>query len=315
MATQEKIRRVALRIAATRQTGRPVVAVVSAMAHETDRLLNLASSLSSFPDPLEVDVVAATGEMVAAALTALALQALGVKARSFVGFQLPIRTDARASSAQIESIDVGPLLESLRKDEVPVVAGFQGVDRNNRITTLGRGGSDTTAVALAAAMRHAECEIYTDVDGVFTADPNICSDARLLPRVSYRFMIEAAGLGAKVMHDRSVMLGMQYSVPIRVTNSFKDATGTIIGSDETEANCVTLDASTPDASRVSLVGTSIDQLQGAEPILKSRKIECLGRSQGKLSRSFWVEPSRSVEATRLLHSLLTQMNEGNAWKH
>lgn len=241
LATAEHFRRAASRVLLARQAGHQVVVVVSAMATETDRLLQMGQVFTSAPDGRELDVVLATGEMLSASLMALALQAQGAAARSFLGFQLPIRTDSRAGSAAILSVDCVPLRASLVRSEIPVIAGFQGIDELGRVTTLGRGGSDTTAVAVAAALGGAHCEIYTDVDGVYSADPRICGDAKLLPQVSYPFMIEAAGLGAKVMHDRSVKIAMQYQVPILVKNSSGESVGTSIGKRETAANCVALD--------------------------------------------------------------------------
>ncbi len=241
VATPEKIRNAARRVLRAKQAGYRVAVVVSAMAKETDRLLALGRSFSNVPDAREVDVALATGEMVSAALMALALQGEGASARSFLGFQIPFLTDSRAGAARLLSVDSAQLEASFTKNEIPVIAGFQGVDGDGRLTTLGRGGSDTTAVAVAAALPEALCEIYTDVEGVYSADPRICEDAVLLPEVSYPFMIEAAGLGAKVMHDRSVRMGLQYGVPIIVKSSFAESAGTRIGKTETRANCVTLD--------------------------------------------------------------------------
>ncbi len=239
VATVERIRLVAKRVISAKRAGFEVIVVVSAMARETDRLLQLAETFSSHPDHRERDVVASTGETLAAALTALALQSEGVKARSLLGYQLPLLTDS-GNEARILNVETAHIVDCLERGEIPVIAGFQGVDRQARITTLGRGGSDTTAVAVAAALS-ARCEIYTDVDGVFSVDPRLCSEAYLLPNISYRFMIEAAGLGAKVMHDRSVGMGMRYGVPITVKNSFHESTGTEIGKTETLVNCVTVD--------------------------------------------------------------------------
>ncbi len=251
VATVERIQLVAKRVLSAKRAGFDVVVVVSAMAKETDRLLHLAETYSACPDRRERDVAASTGETLASALTALALQSEGAKARSLLGFQLPILTDSSAE-ARILSVGSAPILECLQRGEIPVIAGFQGVDRQGRITTLGRGGSDTTAVAVAAALGGARCEIYTDVDGVFSVDPRLCADAYLLPDVSYRFMIEAAGLGAKVMHDRSVIMGMRYGVPIAVKNSFQESSGTQIGKVEIPVDCVTVDNQ---VARVSFLST------------------------------------------------------------
>jgi aspartate kinase len=250
--------------------------------------------------------VASTGETVVAALTSLAIREIGGKARSFLGYQLPILTDSTPGNAQILSIHTEPLREALKRGEIPVVAGFQGIDAKGNITTLGRGGSDTTAVAIAAALGNAECEIYTDVDGVFTGDPKLVPTAQRIPSVSYRFMIEAAGLGAKVMHDRSVVIGRQYGVPIRVKSSFTQGFGTEIGSKETHSRCVTSVTVDPDVARVSLIGdfvhSSTALIARTMETLKNRGIQCLGSSQGDLSFSSLVPISRSVETAQLFHS-------------
>ena len=305
VATLERIQKVARKVLAARQSGLDVVVVVSAMAKETDRLLQLAQSFSNSPNLKEVDVVAATGETVAAALTALAIQAEGGKACSLLGFQLPILTDSLASQARILEVKNARLLACFQQGEIPVVAGFQGITADGRVTTLGRGGSDTTAVAIAASLG-ARCEIYTDVDGVFSADPRICSDAVLLPQVSYRFMLEAAELGAKVMHNRSVEIGMRHEVPLYVRNSFSDADGTQISQRDTLVNCVALRAES-DVAKVSLVG-QVDpdpsrRIAGVLSLLSHRKIQCHGLSRGDLSLSFLVSQNRSLEAVHLLHSL------------
>ncbi len=266
VATPDRIRAVARRVIATKSAGHQVVVVVSAMAGETDRLLQLASSVALDRIPSEVDVVASTGEMVTAALVSLALQAAGAKAQSLLGFQLPILTNDTHNGARILSVNSAPILACLESGVIPVIAGFQGVDEQGRITTLGRGGSDTTAVAIAASLGGTACEIYTDVDGVFSADPRICSEAKLLPEISYRFMCEAANLGAKVMHDRSVALGMRYRVPIVVKNSFHESLGTEISNTETPVNCVTIDKS---VARVS--------------ILSPKSIADLGKSLSELA--------------------------------
>lgn len=239
VASPEQMRKVAARVLAAKRAGHDVAVVVSARAGETDRLLSLCD-LDTAEAIAERDAIMATGENISASLLAVEIQRAGGMAKSFQGFQLPIRTDGNSFRAKITSVDASPIRAAFKAGIIPVVAGFQGVDSQNRINTLGRGGSDLTAVALAAALK-ATCEIYTDVDGVFSADPRLCADARLLPFVSYRFMQEAAALGAKVMHDRSVALGMRYQVPIIVRNSFNELTGTRISNEENNATCVALD--------------------------------------------------------------------------
>lgn len=228
VGTVEKIRNVAKRVARARDDGNEVVVVVSAMAGETNRLLGLAHQLSDMPNERELDVVASTGEQVTIGLLAIALTEMGYKARSFTGFQIPVRTDSAYVKARILDIRGDSIRAALQNGEVAVVAGFQGVDDTGAITTLGRGGSDTSAVAVAAALPADVCEIYTDVDGVYTTDPNICSDARKLDRISFEEMLELASLGAKVLQIRSVEFGMKYGVRIHVRSSFNDNTGTIV---------------------------------------------------------------------------------------
>lgn len=303
----ERIEKVARRVLAVRQNGHQVVVVVSAMAKETDRLLGLVRQISPRPDGCESDVVAASGETIAAALTALMIQSLGGKARSILGFQLPILTDEGPTQARIKSLDPKLIHECLSHGEIPVVAGFQGMDGQGRITTLGRGGSDLTAVALAASLGSVPCEIYTDVDGVFTADPRICPEAILLPRVSYRFMIEAASLGARVMHDRSVQLGMRYNVPIQVKSSFNDCTGTEIGKEETLVNCVTL-ASQVALARVSWIGSEagscLTKIPQLVELFSEKWIRPHGITLGPMSLSFLLPQNQAVEAVQLLHRSL-----------
>ena len=228
VADVDRIRNVARRALAAQREGHRVVVVVSAMAGETNRLLKLVNDASPRPDEREQDVVAATGEQVTIGLTALAIQAGGGKARSFTGSQVRILTDSAFSKARIQSIDREALMKALDRGEIAVVAGFQGEDAEGNITTLGRGGSDTTAVAVAAAIGADACEIYTDVDGVYTTDPNVVPAARKLERISYEEMLELAGAGAKVLQIRSVEFAMKYSVPLWVKSSFSQDPGTLV---------------------------------------------------------------------------------------
>lgn len=224
----ERIKNVARRVAKAMDAGNDVVVVVSAMAGETDRLLKLAKELSPMPDPRELDVLVSTGEQVSVALLSMALLDMGRKARSFLGFQVPMQTDEAFSKARIVRIPNGPIHQALHEGVIPVVAGFQGVTKEGWITTLGRGGSDTTAVALGCAIAADVVEIYTDVDGVYTTDPNICPKAKKLAKVSYEEMLEMASLGAKVLQTRCVEFGMNYGMPIHVRSSFNDEEGTWI---------------------------------------------------------------------------------------
>ncbi|QQV76852.1 aspartate kinase [Sphingomonas aliaeris] len=223
MAGIERIRSVALRVKREVDAGNQVAVVVSAMAGETDRLVNFCREASSLYDPKEYDVVVSAGEQITSGLLAIALQAVGVPARSWMGWQLPIRTSDGHASARIGEIDTTALNESLARGEVAVIPGFQGVATGERVTTLGRGGSDTSAVAIAAAMQADRCDIYTDVDGVYTTDPRIVPRARKLKRVTYEEMLELASVGAKVLQTRSVGLAMKEKVRVQVLSSFTDA--------------------------------------------------------------------------------------------
>jgi aspartate kinase len=244
MAGIERIRSVAARVKREVEAGHQVAVVVSAMAGETDRLVGFCREASPLHDPREYDVVVASGEQVTSGLLAIALQAAGVKARSWLGWQLPIRTDAAHAAARIETIDTVALDAALVSGEVAVIPGFQGLDHEGRVSTLGRGGSDTSAVAVAAAMKADRCDIYTDVDGVYTTDPRIVPRARKLAMVTYEEMLELASVGAKVLQTRSVGLAMKMNVRVRVLSSFDDPasgdnSGTmIVGDDEIGENDV-----------------------------------------------------------------------------
>ena len=227
----DRIVNVALRVAGTRSRGAAVVVVVSAMGGETDRLLDLARSVQERPDPRELDVLLSTGEQVTIALLAMTLQAKGFPACSYTGHQVCIRTDSAHNKARILHIDDQRIRADLEAGRVVVVAGFQGVDAAGNITTLGRGGSDTTAVALAAALGADECRIYTDVDGVYTTDPRVVPEARRLEALTFEEMLELASLGAKVLQIRSVEFASKYGVPLRVLSSLEDGPGTLIGPD------------------------------------------------------------------------------------
>ncbi len=240
MAGTERIRRVARIVQRQQAAGHEVAVVVSAMAGETDRLVNFCREASALYDPAEYDVVVASGEQVTSGLLALHLQALGCRARSWLGWQLPIHTDDAASKARIEGIDSTALLASMAAGEIAVIPGFQGLSDAGRVTTLGRGGSDTSAVAVAAGIKADRCDIYTDVDGVYTTDPRIVAKARKLKNVTYEEMLELASVGSKVLQTRSVSLAMKENVRVQVLSSFIDETapaadtlpGTMIVSDE-----------------------------------------------------------------------------------
>lgn len=232
VGSTERINAVADRVARMRAQGHDLVVVVSAMGGETDRLYQLATEIYDAPPARELDVLLASGEQVSVALLSMALQRRGCDARSYMGHQVHILTDNAHGNARIRGIDDARVRGDLGRGRVVVVAGFQGVDEEGNITTLGRGGSDTTAVAMAAALKADECQIYTDVDGIYTADPRIVSEARRLDRITVEEMLELASLGAKVLQTRSVQFAGKYRVPLRVLSSFEDGPGTLIRYEE-----------------------------------------------------------------------------------
>jgi len=256
VANLERIRNVAERVAEYKRAGHDLVVVVSAMAGETDRLINLAKSITENPPLRELDMLVSTGEQVTSALLAITLQAMGYKARAFLGYQIPIYTTDLFTKARIKEIKVDTIKSALARGEIVVVAGFQGVTEEGDITTLGRGGSDTTAVALAAALKADLCEIYTDVEGVYTADPRIVPKARKLAKVSYEEMLEMASSGAKVLEMRSVELAMIYKVPLVVRSSFSRANGTLITEEDEEMEKVLVSGITynRNEARISIYG-------------------------------------------------------------
>lgn len=232
VGTLERIENVAEKVIGWHERGHQVVVVVSAMSGETDRLISLAKAITPRPAPRELDVLLATGEQVTIALLCIALEKRGCPARSYTGGQVPILTDDAFNKARIQNIGADAIRADLDAGRVVVVAGFQGVDENGNITTLGRGGSDTTGVALAAALKADECQIYTDVDGVYTTDPRVVADARRLDRITFEEMLEMASSGSKVLQIRSVEFAGKHSVPLRVLSSFKEGPGTLITFEE-----------------------------------------------------------------------------------
>ena len=224
----DKIKNVAKRVAKTYDDGNDLIVVLSAMSGQTNKLVDMANEMCELPDGREYDALVATGEQVTIALLAMYLRSMGYKAKSYQGWQVPITTDKTATKARIERIDGTNIRADLDKGTIAVVAGFQGIDGDGNITTLGRGGSDTSAVALAAALNADICEIYTDVDGVYTTDPNICKEARKMDSISYDEMLELASLGAKVLQIRSVEFAKKYNVNVHVRSSLNDNTGTMV---------------------------------------------------------------------------------------
>ena len=260
----ERIRAVAQRVAESARAGAKVAVVVSAMSGETDRLINLAGNLckSKSPDEREIDLLLSSGERVSAALTAMALQELGVNAMSFTGRQTGIMTDKAHTRAKIEKITADRVKKALNGGAVAVIAGFQGITSDEDVTTLGRGGSDLTAVALAAALDADLCEIYTDVEGVYTTDPNIVPEARKLEKISYDEMLELASLGAKVLQARSVEFAKKYNVPLVVKSSFNNAPGTYIVKEDKEMEKVIVSGVTHDKNQSKLTVLGVPDKPG-----------------------------------------------------
>jgi len=262
VGTVERIQAVAERCAAARAAGEDLVVIVSAMAGETNRLLALGAQVNPRPEARELDALAATGEQVTAALLALALAARGVRARSFLGHQVKVLTDNAFSKARIKAIEADRIYRTLAEGAVAVVAGFQGVDEAGNITTLGRGGSDTSAVAIAAAVGAKVCEIYTDVDGVYTADPGMVPKARKIPKISYEEMLELASLGAKVLQIRSVEVAMKYGVPVHVRSSFTDAPGTLVTREDADLEAVVVSGVTCDRNEAKITIGRVEDIPG-----------------------------------------------------
>src|SRR5437870_2259149 len=251
VADAEKIKNVARRVAES-ASAHQLVVVVSAMGKTTDGLVGLASRITPTPEPREMDMLLATGEQVTIALLAMALHTLGLKARSLTGPQVGLRTDRAHTKARITRITPERARAALEAGEIVIVAGFQGLSDADEVTTLGRGGSDLTAVALAAALKADVCEIYTDVDGVYTADPNIVPDARKLPRIAYDEMLEMASLGAKVLQARSVEFAKKYGVPVHVRSTFKPVPGTLVTREERDMEEVVVTGVTHDRSQAKI---------------------------------------------------------------
>jgi aspartate kinase len=262
VADMERIGNVARRVIKEKEAGNDVVVVLSAMAGETDRLINLAHQAAEDPDPREYDALIATGEQVTVTLLAMVLNRLGYRARSFLGYQVKINTDRDFKKARIVKIDTRKIREELKKGSIIVVAGFQGVDEESNITTLGRGGSDTSAVALAAALKADVCEIYTDVDGVYTTDPNIYDKARRLDKISYDEMLEMARAGAKVLHPRSVELAKKFEVPVYVKSSFSDANGTLVTKEDKDMEKEVVSGVTYDRDQAKITVVNVPDRPG-----------------------------------------------------
>ena len=315
VADPEKIRNVARRVSETAADHRLVV-VVSAMGKTTDTLIGLASRIAPAPDAREMDMLLATGEQVTIALLAMALHGLGFKARSFTGAQAGMRTDGAHTKARITRIEADRLREALEAGEIAVVAGFQGITEGAEITTLGRGGSDLTAVALAAALKADVCEIYTDVDGVYTADPNIVPDARKLDRVTYDEMLEMASLGAKVLQSRSVEFAKKYLVPVHVRSTFKRDPGTLVTKEERGMEDVVVTGVTHDRNQAKIsilrvpdrpgIAAQVFGAVGAQNVVVDMIVQNISRD-GFTDMSFTVPRADYQQAIDVLKQVSTRV--------
>jgi len=316
VANLERIRAVAERIVNYKKEGHDLVVVVSAMAGETDRLINLAKQITENPPLREFDLLVSTGEQVSSALLSITLQSMGYPSIALLGYQVPIYTTDLFTKARIKEIKTEKIKESLSKGKIVIIAGFQGVTENGDITTLGRGGSDTTAVALAAALKADLCEIYTDVEGVFTADPRIVTNARKLKKISYEEMLEMASSGAKVLEMRSVELAMIYKVPLVVRSSFTNSEGTLITEEDEEMEKVLVSGITynRNEARISIYGVpdkpgiaaKIFGPIGDKGIVVDMIIQT-ARPDGKADITFTVPKTDYKEALKLIEEIGKQL--------
>ncbi|MEJ6078660.1 aspartate kinase [Vibrio sp. 1-Bac 57] len=317
VGTVERIKAVADKVKATKEAGHDVVVVLSAMSGETNRLIALAKEFIEKPSAREMDVLLTTGEQTTIALLSMALHNLGVDAVSMTGDQIRLKTDRSHSKARILDVETENLQKHLKQGRIVVVAGFQGRSEDNNITTLGRGGSDTSAVAIAAALKADECQIYTDVDGVYTTDPRVEPNARRLDSITFEEMLEMASLGAKVLQIRSVEFAGKYNVPLRVLSSFKDGGGTLISYEENkmESPVISGIAFNRDEARLTLSGVP-DQPTVAAQILSpigaaNIDVDMIVQNtlgDGKTDFTFTVHRDDYVEATKLLEVVCTKLN-------
>jgi aspartate kinase len=309
----EKIANVAKKVIRTKEEGNDVVVVLSAMSGETDRLIQLAQKAADEPDPREYDSLISTGEQVTVTLLAIMLNGMGCPAKSFLGFQVRVRTDQAFKKARILDVDTEAIRAELKKGVIVVVAGFQGIDPENNITTLGRGGSDTSAVALAAALKADVCDIYTDVDGVYTTDPNICSNARRLDRITYDEMLEMARAGAKVLQPRSVELAKKFNVPVYVKSSFTDEGGTLVTREEKEMEKEVVSGVTYDRDQAKITVIHVPDRPGVAARLfmplseKNILVDMIIQNasiQGHTDLTFTVSRKDIREATRIISEVV-----------
>ncbi|MDD5285418.1 MAG: aspartate kinase [Desulfuromonadaceae bacterium] len=262
VGTTDRIKNVAKRIIKTYDAGNDLIVVVSAMSGETNKLVALANEMCEIPDGREYDVLVATGEQVTIGLLAMYLKSQGYKAKSYQGWQVPIITDSTATKARIESIDDKNVRADLKEGTIVILAGFQGIDASGSVTTLGRGGSDTSAVAIAAALKADVCEIYTDVDGVYTTDPNVCREARKIEKISYDEMLELASLGAKVLQIRSVEFAKKFNVDVHVRSSLNENTGTIVTREDEDMEGILVSGVAYDKNEAKIAVMSVPDKPG-----------------------------------------------------
>jgi aspartate kinase len=312
----DKITNVAKKVIRTKEEGNDVVVVLSAMSGETDRLIQLAQKAADEPEPREYDSLISTGEQVTVTLLAIILNGMGYPAKSFLGFQVRVLTDQAFKKARILSVDTEAIRAELKKGTIVVVAGFQGIDRENNITTLGRGGSDTSAVALAAALKADVCDIYTDVDGVYTTDPNICSNARRLDRITYDEMLEMARAGAKVLQPRSVELAKKYNVPVYVKSSFTDEGGTLVTREEKDMEKEVVAGVTYDRDQAKITVIHVPDRPGVAarlftPLSKHNILVDMiiqnASIQGHTDLTFTVSRKDIREATRIISEVVQEV--------
>jgi aspartate kinase len=317
VGTVEKIRNVARRVAKTFDDGNDVVVIVSAMAGETNRLVGLAEEMCDFPSEREYDVLVSTGEQVTISLLSMCLQSMGYNAKSYLGSQVPVMTDSAHSRARIKSIDDKKVREDLKNGTIIIVAGFQGIDEHGNVTTLGRGGSDTSAVAVAAALKADVCEIYTDVDGVYTTDPRMVPEASKIEKISYEEMLEMASLGAKVLQIRSVEFAKKYNVVIHVRSSFNDKPGTLVMKEDQEMETVLVSgiAYNKDEAKVSILGVpdqpgiaaQIFSPLGEAGITVDMIIQNVSRD-GKTDLTFTVPKADCKKALKIVEEVAPKIN-------
>jgi aspartate kinase len=313
----ERIRNVAKRVVRTKEEGHDVVVVLSAMSGETDKLINLANQVSENPDPREMDMLVSTGERVTIALLAMAIQSLGYKAQSFTGRQAGIISDCVHTKARIERISGDRVMQAIKEGKIAVVAGFQGItETSDDVTTLGRGGSDLSAVAVAAALKADLCDIYTDVDGVYTTDPNMVPQARKLNKISYDEMLELASLGAKVLQTRSVEFAKKYNVPVRVLSSFNDNPGTLVTREDSDMEKVAVSGVAYDKNQVKVTVSGVPDKPGVAAqifneistnnIIVDMIIQNIGEG-GLTDMSFTVPKTDSRKISELMKKVITEI--------